>query len=164
MTFPGTVRAPPIITRCAAAAKEGACCMAAAIVVDGPVGMITRSSPCSCTASMRNSAAGWDCAWVVAGGRRTSPTPLWPWIKEEISLGRNPSGLGPAKTGISSWPSSSRRASVLRTAKGTVTLPYVQVTPIRSRSGWAMAYASARASSMPVSRSRIAFIYFSRRK
>ena len=59
------------------------------------------------------------------------------------------------KTGTSGCPSISNKLSVFWAASSGTMFPKEATTPIKSHSGVARAYASAKASSTPVSRSKI---------
>ena len=69
----------------------------------------------------------------------TSPTPLRPWMKAEISWTEKSSVVlewgSPGCTGTEEAPRMSRTARELRTERSMRTLPYVAVMPMSSASG-----------------------------
>ena len=144
LTFPGTVKAPPIkVTLPTSLAIWGSFSKAAAKFVKGPVGTITRSLPYLCAASMKKSIPD-----IVSGLRSaffslTSPIPFLPWIWALIGITSKLSLVeacgSPVKTGMSGRPNSSSKSKLFWTPSSTKMLPYEPTIPIRSHSSEAKA-------------------------
>ena len=96
-------------------------------------------------------------------GNSTSPIPFLPWISIDTCIVSKLSVVdecaAPIKTGTSSRPNNSSNFNVFSPAVLTCVLPNDETTPIKSESGVAKAYANAKASSTPVSKSKIIFFF-----
>ena len=88
-------------------------------------------------------------------GSTIPASPSSPWTCPAERGGARSGRTAPAATGISGAPATSRTRSVFSTTRSSDALPVTQLTPMRSMPGCFTAARIARASSTPVSTSRI---------
>ena len=156
--LPGALTAPPIMTSFLSfRPKSGSINNARATFVRGPVATRINSDWYLFAISTRKAGAGWASGCPVGSGTSALPSPFGPWKKVAVERRRTRGWVAPLATGTSFLPAISRTARVFRVVWSTVTFPATLVQPSNSTSGERAASRIARASSAPVSTSRIIF-------
>ena len=154
VVLPRYSNAPPMITsRRSNLGNAGSSRRANATLVSGPVATPISSPGWACAASIHACTASYGVSWRSVDGSVAYPSPCGPWVSSAVRSGELTGWSEPFDTGTPSIRHSSSSPRLFWQTCCTGTFPAVEAMPTSSASGLPNRYASAIASSTPVSTS-----------